>query len=552
MGRKLFSAALLSAMALTFAFQASATPVEVKYEAKSVKITAERKVRNNCYISQTKAYMLVGVGKDGYQIWESDLDIRSSTNYYSGDYDYGDEFARWSIDGGEAISTHVCYFERNTVYGLDIYYKNAWWRNQRQLIYVCNGDFSQGKSYKHFIKPTSQTTGLFLAHQNGTDYAPDEFSISSHVNIKLDTVTYDMEKKMYRAKLSWNLDNLTHIPIDKVTIYAQLEGIVSPIAIDVIARCDAITYIDIPWNIKNATFTAKVTPMDKYKFLFHDEITTDTIRHEFTLNDLPCSVKVDDLRNSYDADYGTYNPEVEWTCPEGYEDLINKVNIDYSVDNGATWRHGLTTNTGAGTGKIHYIMPGYKKYIFRYNGVADSWMEAGDAINITAYDTIEVNYKPQINRLELVGRLTDNYDEQTGTFSPTVAYSINRDLYEMSVDKATLEYSVDGGEYKTAEQFFADEDGTQPVTVEANGKSYQFRLRVSAWSEGKTIYFEEESPVYQRFMGVEGIEADDNQPVDVYTLDGKLVAKQMLPSDAKTRLAAGTYIIGGKKTVINK
>ncbi len=536
-------------MVLTTAFSAKATPVEVKYEAESVKSTASRKTVNKQYIAETKPYILVGVNKDGYQIWRTIVNLGKL--FYTGE-NYGCEYAVWRIDDGEQISAHTDSFEANTVYNLDQSYANYILRNNRNFQYVCDGFYSNGNSYTHFIKPTSQTTAQFMAYRSGSSYRSQDFAINSHINIKKESVTYDVENKKYRIELSWNLDNVTEIPVESVVFYTQMEGIVSPSTTSVCNRNFATTYIDVPWYIKRVSITAKFTPLERYAVLFPNEVTSDTICHEFLLNDLPCSIKTEDLSSSFDADYGTYNPNVEWTCQEGYENVFDRVNIDYSVDNGATWKHGLTTNKGAGTGKLYNIMPGYSKYIFRYNGVADSWLHAGDAINITAYDTIKMNYSPQITRLELVGNITDNYNEQTGTFKPSVAYSINRDLYEMSAYKTTLEYSVDGGEYKTAASFFAEEDDVQPVTIEANGKVYQFRLTVQAWSEGKIITFVEESPVYQRFMSVDSIEADDNQPVDIYTLDGKLVAKKMLPSDAKTRLANGTYIAGGKKMVINK
>ncbi len=540
MGRKLYSTLFFSALVAMTARYAQAEQPTPKYEASSVRVSVMCPVWNG-QEEHIYYYQLLGVSDDGYQIWGRRGDQEGSNE------------ARWRIDDGPKISHFIYSFRSNTLYDLDEDYTTIINRDPKcSLIAVTDDHDHSDYKYSHLLKVKSKTSAQFFGYEHGTNYALKEFAVSSHINLKKESVTYDVENKKYRVKLSWNLDNVSYYTVDKVTFYAQMEGIESPQAIDVIFKSDGIVNFEIPWNIKNVTFSAKFTPNNNYKLIFQKEVTSDTIRQEFLINDLPCSIKAADLSNSYDADYGTYNPEVEWTCPEGYENIIDKVNIDYSVDNGKTWKHGLTTNTGAGTGKLHNILPGYSKYIFRYNGAADSWKQAGDAININAYDTIQMSYKPQINSLTLAGNLTDNLDEQKGTFKPSIAYSLNRDLYEMSADKATLEYSVNGGAYKTGATFFADENGTQPITIEANGKAYQFRLTVSAISEGKIVKFVEESPVYQRFMGVDDIAADDNTPVDVYTLDGKLIAKQILPADAKTRLANGTYIVGGKKLVIDK
>lgn len=541
MKRNVIAAALFSAMATVGAFTAAGASFETQYEASSVMVNNGYRATEK-YGNYNQYYHLIAKSSDGYQIWAMEF-----TPTYEKAYDY----AKWKINGGEYISSNVDSFEANGSYSLSTNYGGTVTNYLRTMINVCNGTKS-GARFCHFIKPLSPTTAKFMAYRVGTDYTNVNFAIDTYVKMSTASTTYDVAGMKHIIKVAWHFDNVNDEVIDNVAICAQMEGIESPTEYVTSGRCSGVTEVEVPWNIKNVTITARVTPKDCYKVLFPGGIDGDKLTCNLSTEGLDCSVSVDDLRGGYDNDYGTYNPEVAWTCTEGYEDIINQVSIDYSVDNGATWKQGITSNKGAGTGKIYGVKPGYPKYIFRYNGVAKAWKDTSDAINITAYDTIEVSYSPMIHRLEIVGNLTDNYNEQTNTFNPTIGYILNKDLCETSYGKAAMECSIDGGAYQTIATFLTDGYGTLPVTIDASGKTYKFRLAVNAFINGELIPVSMESDTYQRFTGVDSISADDNLPVDVYTLDGRLVARQMLPSEAKAQLAPGTYIVGGQKTVINR
>ncbi len=549
MGQKLFSTVLLSAMTLATAFSAERIPAEVKYEAKSVSVNLSFLTGPNKYSQFDRNYELVGLAPDGHQIWASTLSVGETP---TSDKDPGCDYAQWTIDGGEYVSNYVGSFYSNTIYDLDTSFKNHSLNHRRSLRTVSNGHYSLGHSFVHYIKPFSQTSAQFMAYKVGAAYEPEEFSINTHIDMTTSSEVYDIATMKHIINVDWNVANTYDAAIDKVTLYAQMAGIEEPTVFEITGKSSGSNTFEIPWYIKDVTITAKASTTSLCAGLIHEEIQCDTIQRDLLLDKLPCSIKVTDLRESFDDDLGTYNPAVEWTCPDGHEIVINNVSIDYSGDNGKTWQHNISANRGAGTGTLSNVLPGYSKYIFRYNGRAEAYNQSCDAINLLAYDTIEVNYNPQIIRLALIGDLTENCDEQNGTIKPTIAYTLNRDLYEMSAGKAVLDCSVDNGKFEPIATFFPEENGTQTIEIGSSGKVFHFRLRVPAISEGLWVSFEEETPAYYRFMGVDDITIDDNTPVDVYTIDGKLVAKQVLPSDAKTRLANGTYIVGGKKMVINK
>ena len=50
--------------------------------------------------------------------------------------------------------------------------------------------------------------------------------------------------------------------------------------------------------------------------------------------------------------------------------------------------------------------------------------------------------------------------------------------------------------------------------------------------------------------GVEGIAAEEDALVDVYTIGGVMVRSQVAASGATDGLAKGLYIVGGKKVVV--
>lgn len=300
-------------MAIATAFSAEQTPTEVRYDAKSVTVNLAFQTAFNKFSRFNRNYELVGISPDGYQIWASTLSVGQTPT--SGK-DPDCEYAQWTIDGGEYISKHVASFASNTLYSLDRSYKRHSTERRRSLRLASNGFYSLGQSFVHYIKPFSQTSAQFFAYKVGSTYNPEEFSINSHINMAAASETYDIANKKHIINVDWNVTNIYDAAIDKVTLYAQMAGIEEPTVIEISGKTKGNNNIEVPWYIKDVTITAKATTTSICAGLIRKEIPCDTIKRDLLLDNLPCSIKVNGLRESFDDDLGTYNPEVVWTCPE--------------------------------------------------------------------------------------------------------------------------------------------------------------------------------------------------------------------------------------------
>ncbi len=541
MKRNIFSTVIIATAILSAASTVAAKDwkVEPVYDAKSVTVKHHYNDDGVTYWWLTE-YRLIGVAKDGCQVWTAEFTEDNSVTMN----------ADWSIDKGPILGTVVYKFKDSTVYDLVSDYSWPWYLASGGRSFV---DILSNKQveFVHYFKPSSQTTAKYFVWNSTHPIYLSDWRIEDHLTFEPTKPIYDAENFCYRIPLSWKLSNLTTEGVKKITLKVRYKDVDTPQLIEITGKVSGQNEIVVPWTVKNVTITADIELNERYAFagLTNGSVVSDRLIFDLT-PEVDCTIKASNLRENFRESDHTYAANVEWTCTKGYEHVFDNVTIDYSTDNGKSWKVGYTDNSGSGTHLLQTILPGYSKYIFRCRIVAHN-VKGEELINSVATDTIEINYDPKVTRLEIEGNLTDGYDEAANTFKPTIAYEINRDLYEVS-NLTSLECSINGGAFKEATKFFPDEKGTITVPIDANCKTCQFRLNVSALSEGKWVNYEGYSPVYQRFMGVDEVTTDDNTPVDVYTLDGKLIAKQMLPSAINDRLAAGTYIISGKKVTVKK
>lgn len=87
-------------------------------------------------------------------------------------------------------------------------------------------------------------------------------------------------------------------------------------------------------------------------------------------------------------------------------------------------------------------------------------------------------------------------------------------------------------------------------------REYQFRIGIASNVDNAIACgVENDSQVYTYFpTAIDQTEADAaaDGPVNVYTLNGILVAKQIRPSQIQSTLPDGMYIVGNKVVVVKK
>ncbi len=531
----------LVALMATFStsLSTSARENENTYHAKEV-----YQVSDKYYSSVHTPYVLLGTNVEGYQIWAAVFELPFKP--------YQDR-TRWFIDDADkndgCISANTNRFETNTTYKLMRYYnvKTERW-------------FTPGE-YTHFLK----VKGVYSAEYSYWSWADDvdsrdvilwseDWFLTGSIDYSMTDPFYYPDDDNFGVNFTWNLKDFTDEVLDYFALAVRFDNEMEYTEVYTTTEMSGNASFRIGDSSKRYVEIKPIVHFKaKYAALYNSLRTLSYQRQDFELETCKTDFRVTSMRDNFEPSNGTYTAMLDWTCQDLYKNTVDQIAVDYSIDEGKTWKHGISGYGYKGTdsGKIHGIIAGCNKYIFRYQGFHNNAPNPA-TLYTEAYDTIEINYDPQIARFELAGSLTDNYDETANTFKTVVAYSLNRDLYEMSADKSTIEYSIDGGKFVEAAKFMPDADGTQQITVPATGKSYQFRLNVTATRDAKWTSYSAVSLVYQRFMGVDDIAIEDNAPADVYTIDGKLVAKQITPSEAKAKLANGTYIIGGKKLVIKK
>ncbi|MDD7760993.1 MAG: hypothetical protein PT955_09360, partial [Bacteroidales bacterium] len=97
---------------------------------------------------------------------------------------------------------------------------------------------------------------------------------------------------------------------------------------------------------------------------------------------------------------------------------------------------------------------------------------------------------------------------------------------------------------ESMQQFLTDKGYTSFEVKEVSGKRHTETGMYYAM-QAKSLL-----AAYEPSSGaVESIDADTDRPVDVYTIDGCLIMRQVSPRDAYNRLRRGIYIIGNKKVV---
>jgi len=112
-----------------------------------------------------------------------------------------------------------------------------------------------------------------------------------------------------------------------------------------------------------------------------------------------------------------------------------------------------------------------------------------------------------------------------------------------TINKYTLTYMVDGTVYKTSELEYG-------ATITAEAAPIKEGYLFSGWSEIPETMPAKDIEVTGHFE-VDGIDAVlTDQLVDVYTLQGVMLKRQISVDELKYELSSGIYIINGKKVVV--
>lgn len=143
------------------------------------------------------------------------------------------------------------------------------------------------------------------------------------------------------------------------------------------------------------------------------------------------------------------------------------------------------------------------------------------------------------------------------TYSQKVTYIVNGPTIAL-VKSVVLEASYDDGSTWTNVGSYSALTGTFTATTDQFEEAVLYRFTVypnddyrSVVESGCWMYVTDEYDP----SGIEEVSVDadkDDTPTDIYDLTGRLVARQIAPSEASNVLSDGIYVAGGKRIVVRK
>ena len=495
-------------------------------------------------------FAYLGETSDGYQIW-------SGNNTSNGNYRY----TYWRIDGGDKISNGISKFNLNTQLELSTSY-NSW-------LNWAFRDIEADPKYYHFVKVINKTEAKhFCWNMSST---PSFISGYYLAGGSVDATAGDYEllgkEHCYKQQISWSMRGISEDCYGYSNIEYSTDGGSTWQQIAMVDSIEGLTTVKIPWTAEKVRYRITAYPKACYKVVVKDGCWTytDSVDHELKPTGITSRIMASDIKSGYYEDKSTnerlYQPTIRLYASDNLLAALNNSKIMFSLDGGDVWLPAGNTDIGDGSLKIS-VNAGYTKYRFRVLSNSISEFSHISGFNpVATSDLYTVTYSPSVDLIYLNGSIDENRDESAKTFSPTIGYVFNDDFYQTCRSNAEISLSTDGGNTWTEIGSFAvtAAEGTQKVTIPADMAQYKFRIEVTSIIDRyRPEQVENEvsgtSPNYHYSIptGIDDatIDSADDAPVDVFTLSGKLVAKQIRPSEVKHTLESGTYVVGSQVVVV--
>ncbi len=424
---------------------------------------------NNNY---TKGYMtLLGENKYGQQLW-----YKSTT-------------------GGEQ-SLYV-YVDDRTDYKLT-WSNSSYHKGSLDCNNVSYDPLGPLGAARHFILMVGETNVFYAGYQtNGWFYRTPggDYNLKATVQVSATAPNLDATSGQYLQTVNWTVDGITADAFDKVSLMASYDGGTTWTDANAsisVSHSDGTNIqgsvvVILPNDAKTVRYYAVAAPLEEFNIVVADgdewksEATSD-----FTLpvTRIPSTLTVENVKDSYTDATGitkrTYSPTLTWSIPSGFSSKVNKTTIEYcACGTGNEWTTLLTTTSLSGSQQVT-IPVGAESMLFRMRVAPKA-----DAIQFTeeAAPAVQVDnaYSPAFTSLALTGSLNRCYDADKNIFTPTLAYTMNDDLYHLRIGKAFVYISTDNGDtwqqYQTIDS--PEQSGSVKLSLSGDNKSYQFRMGIA-------------------------------------------------------------------------
>ena len=469
------------------------------FEASSLTV-----VDNN---SNTSSAYLVGKNKAGQQFWCNDGTNGAYKLYVNGDEK---NYLHWS----NVVLQHK--------YGFYFY-------NER----ISDGDNHSvtGDNTLQCFLMAGQKHVFYGGYSNSkwTYKSPEaDFSLYATANVSAAGPVWVKGEDGYSQMVKWDIQGLTTNAIDHVDIMASYDEGASWNNMQTSTNINDSTTVWLPRKADRVRYRAVVTPKDKFKALVSEEslLTSDpTADFVLTRISIPATANGGftdgDFTDNDNIALRTRTATVKWNVNDRYSETYGGTKIEYSVLDTDEWTTVADINNTDRTKSSETVMvpAGYDSLQFRVTIKAnDTYKLFKDSV---LYITATTSYTPAFTNLALVGTLYRYYDEEKGTFAPTLSYTMNNDLYQTRVGQAVVYYSTDEGQtwtqVGTADKPAQEGEVTlNPIPADTS-KKYQFRIGLaSATNSVITCGIENASMVYA-YTEAYLLKDTENFPAEVIT-----------------------------------
>ena len=509
-------------------------PISAVYNAKSVIVNTGQGSGSDF------AYTLLGINDNGNQIWGW---IKNTDKY---------AYTYWKIDGGKKLS-YSGSFTKYDRYAIDDDYTSAHIRT-----------IGSDKNESYFLKVNSQSSADIIYCDIGGDISSiaSDFYVYAKAYLMPQSITFDGTK--YTLNVIYNIAGPTEALFKNAVAEVSFDGGNTWTKVDTYDSMAGLITTTAIWDKIKVKFRVTAYPQDNYKSIVKEGRWVFSTADIDLPQGISCSIDktptADEMKSSYNAEKGTFNPEITWNSSENMTNAFQSADLYYSHDKGKNWTLAKTVTSASGTASIS-VAPGYTSYMFRIAETPVYALSDIDAFKPSATaQGPEISYTPAIESVTLSGNVTDGYNATDKTYTHTVKVAINSDLQitMKDTDKPYINYSTDEGKTwsENIPVSFSEFTGEATVTVPV-AESYIYRFSANSYVDDSATAVTAQSEVYTASepSGIDVIATDspgDNSPVDVYNLAGNLVARQIILSKASDILSNGIYVVKGKLIVVNK
>ncbi len=364
---------------------------------------------------------------------------------------------------------------------------------------------------EHFFLLYGEAHAYYAIYQNDNWVVKrseeGDYTVTAHPTVTASEPTLDAATGAYVQSISWNVNDITEAVCSNVEIQASYDGGQNWTKVNESSELSGtVTGVYIARIADKVRYRALVYPKDHFKMVVTDDIpwtSADTPDFTITPIHITGTLSIDNVRNNFadatDVYARTYSPTLTWTIPTAYSSVIENVSLQYCTrDMGSDWQE--LFNTTSVSGKQTVKLPvGIDSLLFRMVITPKEGLAQFPGNSVSDTLTVATMYEPAFSKTSINGTVGANYDASANTYTPTLAYAMNDDLWQTRLGKAFVYYSTDEGTTWTLAKAVDSpaQSGEVQVTIPADAKKYQFRMGIaSAVNNAITCGIEESSDVY--------------------------------------------------------